>query len=528
MELDQKHQLAGTLATLYSNSRPEAQADIAQRMLQIYSTPIGKKLPKDIADVSTLGQKQMQAGMQQAGQAGAAQQVQSQGAAFPAQQQTMTPPPDAGGAPGTAAAPTGGPSPMALGGAPHIPPPPDLSQPSSGYSPLYSADEKNTLEANRLTATETAKTGAELGARKQYADSMGLTGRDRENFIAGRMVTPYAHQQQKNYVDPDNPGQPLAGNYDPLTGVVTDMQGNVIDNPQPWVTAVASPATPFRATLQANRSQGISDQQTLNDWNTRNSQIKGIRMVAQPDGTIVAVPVTTTNTTQTHGMLPTPPGEAAAPKKAGGGGAGAASTGKVVGGKIPHEVSVAQTQYQDSVSRYNVMADALPKALAGDQQAMINLLYNHIGMTTGLQKGARITQDIIDEAQHSAPWMGTLLARIGVGNGFEMTPELMRGVVLQPQQMHQMVDLAENRLGQDYRKFTDTKSYYDNGGSKLPAPPDQVASDAKARNTKGGGGPPPPPKSGGTVMMVAPNGMKKAVPADQVDHYKSLGAKVIQ
>ena len=45
---------------------------------------------------------------------------------------------------------------------------------------------------------------------------------------------------------------------------------------------------------------------------------------------------------------------------------------------------------------------------------MINLLYNHIGMTTGLQKGARITKDLISEAENSAPWMATLLKKIGV------------------------------------------------------------------------------------------------------------------
>lgn len=33
-------------------------------------------------------------------------------------------------------------------------------------------------------------------------------------------------------------------------------------------------------------------------------------------------------------------------------------------------------------------------------------------------------------------------------------------------------------------------------------------------------------KSDGSVMMVAPNGQEQSVPADQVEHYKSLGAKV--
>src|SRR4029077_7036206 len=319
------------------------------------------------------------------------------------------------------------------------------------YSPLLSPQERNQMDAAHVAAMQTAEVGAQLAARKQYADAMGLTGRDRENFIAGRMVTPYAHQQQKMYVDPDNPGQPRAGNFDPISGVVTDMDGQVIENPQPWITAVNSPSTPFRATMQAGLSQGMSREQILNDWNTRNSTIKGIRMVQEPDGSIQAVPVET-STTSTRGQLPLPPGSPQ-PKGAGGGGAARVGAGTRVGAKIPAEVEKAQATYQQSVSRYNVMADALPRALQGDQQAMINLLYNHIGMTVGLQKGARITRDLIEEARTSAPWMSTLLARIGVGNGFEMTPELLRGVVIPPATMENMVSLAENRLGQDYRSF---------------------------------------------------------------------------
>jgi len=134
-----------------------------------------------------------------------------------------------------------------------------------------------------------------------------------------------------------------------------------------------------------------------------------------------------------------------------------------IDGKPPKVVTDAFNQYQDSLSRYNVMNEALPKALAGDQQAMINLLYNHIGMTTGLQKGARITRDIINEAQQSAPWMATILARIGVGNGFTMTPQLLRGVTLPPDTMRNMIGLAQDRLQQDKRKYQATQDEWKRG-----------------------------------------------------------------
>lgn len=85
--------------------------------------------------------------------------------------------------------------------------------------------------------------------------------------------------------------------------------------------------------------------------------------------------------------------------------------------------------------RYRSMAGSLPKAKAGDQQAMLNLLTNHIGMTLGMQKGARITKDILHEAQKSTPWLQGLEAKFG-SDGY------MSGVTLSAPQMDQMMGLA--------------------------------------------------------------------------------------
>jgi hypothetical protein len=81
---------------------------------------------------------------------------------------------------------------------------------------------------------------------------------------------------------------------------------------------------------------------------------------------------------------------------------------------------------------------------------------NHIGMTLGLQKGARITQAILEEAQKSASWLQALSAKFSpllimvevLIDGY------LSGVTLTPQQMTSMVDLAKNRLTQDQRKYT--------------------------------------------------------------------------
>lgn len=483
MEADQRHQLSSMYIAMMPNLRPEAQMDAANRLMQIYLAKPGKKIDKKLSDFSTLGRDATQQNM------GATAQANAPSGAMPQPGAAPPPTPDVSGAAGGTGAPpqVGGamaPPPISQ----PIPPPPDLANPAAGYSPLLSPDEKNREAAAHIRATEGAKVSAELDARKAAADVMGLTGSARENFIAGRMLTPFTHWQQKMYTDPDNPGQPRIGFLDPLTHRVVDESGTDLENPQPWITAVNSPSTPFRATLQAGLSQGRSIAEILNEYNTRMSSINGVRMVQQLDGSIRAVPVTTTTSTQIHGAIPTPPGTPQAKSAGGGGGTGGGvrGAGTVVGGKIPAEVDKAQTNYQHSVSRYNMMADALPKALAGDQQAMLVMLYNHIGMTIGLQKGARITQDVINEAQRSAPWMATLLARVGVGNEFTMTPDLLRGIALAPEQMHQMVDNAESRLGQDYREFKDIQQYHASGGSGIPAPPGDITAGAKARNAKPG------------------------------------------
>ena len=90
--------------------------------------------------------------------------------------------------------------------------------------------------------------------------------------------------------------------------------------------------------------------------------------------------------------------------------------------------------------RYRTMVDSLPKAKAGDQQAMLNLLTNHIGMTLGLQKGARITKDILNEATQSAPWLARIKSKFD-NQGY------LSGVTLTPEQMDSMMGLAVQQRG---------------------------------------------------------------------------------
>jgi hypothetical protein len=65
----------------------------------------------------------------------------------------------------------------------------------------------------------------------------------------------------------------------------------------------------------------------------------------------------------------------------------------------------------DSEERLKTMRQNYREGLGGDQQAMLSLLANHLGMTMGLQKGVRLNQALINEAQQSDPLLRRLKAR---------------------------------------------------------------------------------------------------------------------
>ena len=88
-------------------------------------------------------------------------------------------------------------------------------------------------------------------------------------------------------------------------------------------------------------------------------------------------------------------------------------------------------------------------ALGGNQQAMLSLVANHIGMTLGAQKGARINQAVWNEAVESSPWLAHVAAKFGP-DGY------LSGVALTPQQVNQMVELGKQRRQILWQQFADT------------------------------------------------------------------------
>lgn len=170
------------------------------------------------------------------------------------------------------------------------------------------------------------------------------------------------------------------------------------------------------------------------------------------------------------------------------------------------EYNDAKTAYDGAVHRKTLMHKNLEEGLKGNQQAMLSLVANHIGMTLGAQKGARINQAVWNEAVASAPIINTWMAKMyhQDKNGDYVFDGFKSGVNLTPEQMKQMVQLAD--------ESTDVaKQDVDRIKQRL---------DGDTSNQSGGGS--------GTVKMKAPDGTTQDVPANQVDHYKKKGAVVVK
>lgn len=110
-----------------------------------------------------------------------------------------------------------------------------------------------------------------------------------------------------------------------------------------------------------------------------------------------------------------------------------------------------EKNYATSQTLESRMKQLEPKALQGDQQAMLAILANHIAMTTH-QPGAsmRPTQALFDEAASAQPWLQKISKRVG-------SDGVISGVVLSPQQIRQMVDLAPIMVNADLAALTQAR-----------------------------------------------------------------------
>jgi len=388
----------------------------------------------------------------------------------------------------------------------------------------------NTMQRVGVEGRQSLAKQLNLDESKPYVQDWILTGQ-----INGRMISKF---QKTNMVDPTT-GLPVI--FDPAGAGYMDTNGQEVTNPVPYEKGniIAYTGPKGEPLFGIERYQKLYDQEgnqlptgTKKFYPSLAEQDRwtiNYKQVPQPDGRIALIPVLQRSGRTSPAGAPSEssatPGPASATGKQTGPsgpvsvtpqGAGSAPSSQaapvpsnnrtpakpkanpkvdaaaamglpkgsmIAGGKVPPGVAKAYETYNGSAERYQIMQNALAKVLESaktghlDQQAEINLLYNHIGMTTGLQKGARITQDIIHEAQKSAPWMTTLLEKIGIDNEFNITPTLLSGVTLTSETMRNMVDLARDRTEQDRaaweREVQAARAGYGMGltGGRMPPPP---------------------------------------------------------
>jgi hypothetical protein len=152
----------------------------------------------------------------------------------------------------------------------------------------------------------------------------------------------------------------------------------------------------------------------------------------------------------------------------------------------------------EAETRLNVMEQNAKDSLAGNQQAMLSLVANHIGMTLGAQKGARINQAVWNEAVGSAPWLENVEKKFGP-DGY------LQGVVLGPGQIKQMLELGRQRRDQQWKQAKQAGETY---GVNVPTPIDNTPEGPKTKelkSTRGWKAPadaPPAPKQDGKVLKA--------------------------
>lgn len=138
----------------------------------------------------------------------------------------------------------------------------------------------------------------------------------------------------------------------------------------------------------------------------------------------------------------------------------------------------SQVASNNATNRDVTMHKNLDDAMSGNQQAMVSLAGNHVLMITGAgEKGnIRATKLIWEDAVKSAPWMQRIQAKFSKDGYLE-------GVTLTPEQMKQMVALADEKVQTMHDSTAHLNSTFNQ---------------SLAAHTTGTGAPPKPPKAGKT------------------------------
>ena len=152
-------------------------------------------------------------------------------------------------------------------------------------------------------------------------------------------------------------------------------------------------------------------------------------------------------------------------------------------------VGKQQQQVATDMSLENRMQALMPEALAGNQQAMVGIVANHIAMTTH-QPGAamRPTKALFDEAANSQPWLQSVTKKFD-------SDGVLVGIVLSPEQIQNMVQLAPMLTAADQSALEQMQSQL---GSTMNPTPVQLQPKGKP------GAPKKPTPAGGFDWNSAP------------------------
>jgi len=229
-------------------------------------------------------------------------------------------------------------------------------------------------------------------------------------------------------------------------------------------------------------------------------EMETYRLVPQADGTVEAQKYTTKVRPVLGGTgTPSPrPSGVAPPQKGAGGEAqpSAAGRGPVVGSRIPQRVALAAELALDADNRYYIMMRNTDKPTP---QGDVALLFNHIGMTLGAQKGARITDAEIRKAMNTRSLPEDLMAKLeawGVWGYITQDKQLPPGAFLTPNQRKNMLTLAQEMREMIWWKNSNVRDFFGYQGRDVIPNPVLPPVQSMESMSGGVGGTPPPTMPG--------------------------------
>jgi len=317
---------------------------------------------------------------------------------------------------------------------------------------IYQGEEANrTLPQTNAAAAHQAYMAAAEGAKQPLSiEDMNAQLEDRRATAAltrakaAAAASPTANLQRAVIDDPKNPGTPRSVDFNPKTGQYLDPDTHdVIQGAKPWEkqsvgekpTAGMVDGKPAFA-VYGGQGKGWLDPST-------GKPVPGFQPppsfaetglyepTTDANGRTVKFDKRTGNTSPISGVEGAP----------------------VLSATQSAELKTIEEDARGADTRLRVMNANLPRALKGDQQAMVSLLANHIGMTLGMQKGARINQAVWEEAQKSVPFFQGIKAKFD-DRGY------LSGVTLTPEQMQQMVELGRERRAAQWQQVHDTMAQF--------------------------------------------------------------------